>query len=111
LADADSIRVDGERRLGGRVQEGGLLTFCTSTRDGDDLAGQIADTEAFLGAHFKELERLIRRKDVDDATLDFAIDIRVDGTRVAFQFDRFPRSLVSLAARLGLAIEVSLYPQ
>jgi len=60
--------------------------------------------------HRAELQRLGRASGVASITLDFPIELRIDGTSTIAQFDRFPASLVALAGQLGLALELSIYP-
>jgi hypothetical protein len=41
--------------------------------------------------------------------LDFSIYLRI-GRKVVAQFDRFPVSLVRAAGKLGIGLELSIYP-
>ena len=75
-----------------------------------DLPSQISDAERFLETHREELQRLAESPGVVDLTLDFPINLRIDGASVVAQFDRFPASLTRLAGHLGIALELSIYP-
>lgn len=75
------------------------------------LEDQIRDAISFLELHQDKLRRISEIKEVDEAVLDFGIELRIDEERVVFQFDRFPNRLLKLAGDLGLDIEVSIYPQ
>lgn len=76
----------------------------------DKLSGQVGDAIAFLQRHQRTLARLREIPEVEDARLDFPIDLRIDRKNVAAQFDYFPPELVSLAGELGLGLELSIYP-
>jgi hypothetical protein len=97
------------RRPGGERHEESGLGISVSDAPWSDLPAQVADAEVFLRDCQAELARL-GTAGVEDLTLDFPIELRIDGDRVAAQFDRFPASLVKLAGALGIALELSLYP-
>jgi hypothetical protein len=86
------------------------LNIVVSDAPLSDLPAQVADAEHFLTANRGEIERLAQSPGVTDLTLDFAIELRIDGENVMAQFDRFPTSLVRLAGTLGLALGASIYP-
>jgi hypothetical protein len=104
-----AIHKRGTPRLPGRVHKSSGINIVVSDASWSDLPSQIADAEQFLGKHSREVERLMRFRGVEGAVLDFPINLRI-GDRVAAQFDRFPASLVRVAGRLGLALELSIYP-
>src|SRR5262245_33247816 len=85
----------GEPRLprshseGPRYETSGI-TIEVSLAPRSNLEAQIADAEAFLRAHCSELQRLAAAPGLEDLTLDFPTCLRIDGERVAAQFDRFP---------------------
>lgn len=72
----------------------------------DDLNEQIRDALAFMQKYEQEILDLTSRRDVDGATLDFAVAWR-DGN--ASQSDHLPRNLIREVARFGLDIDVSHY--
>jgi hypothetical protein len=67
---------------------------------------QVRETQTFLGRHETEIRRLRRFKGVDSACVDFGVDPE-EG--VAVQSWRFPENLISLANRLRLELELSVY--
>ncbi len=78
-----------------------------SDAPGDDLPAQVEDAIQFLAAHHAELTRLMASSGMDGAVLDFGIERR----DVVVQCDTLPAPLIRLAGELGLAIEISLYPE
>ncbi len=99
----------GTPRLPGRVHESSGFNIAVSDASWSDLPSQIADAEQFLSRHSREIERLMRFPGVEGAVLDFPVNLRI-GDGVVAQFDRFPASLVRAAGRLGLSLELSIYP-
>jgi hypothetical protein len=75
-----------------------------------DLSTQVSDAQRFLEMNRADILRLAGRPDVADLTLDFSIPLRIDGERVAAQFELLPASLVRLAGESGIALELSIYP-
>jgi hypothetical protein len=73
----------------GRVHEASGLAIAVSGASWSDLATQVTDAERFLAAHRAEILRLVHFPGVEEATLDFSLDLRI-GDGVAAQFDRFP---------------------
>jgi hypothetical protein len=72
----------------------------------DNLSRQISFTIRFLEKYKNEIRRLVRFEGLDGPpVLDFGINNR----NFPAQFDRFPSELVSMAGKLGLAIELSRY--
>lgn len=105
----------GEPRLprskpGGPSHDTSGLIVAVSDAAWSDLPGQVADAERFLKAHKAEIQRLAHAPSVTDLVLDFPIELRIDGSSIVAQFDRFPAPLVGLAGQLGLALELSFYP-
>lgn len=72
-----------------------------------NLAEQARDAVTFIVTHEAELAALAVMPDVDDVRLDFPVYRR----DVFVQCELFPRDLVRLAGRVGLALELSLYPE
>jgi hypothetical protein len=71
----------------------------------------VSDAIAFLQKHRRTLAQLQVMPEVEDARLDFPLDLRIDRTNVFTQCDFFPAELVSLAGALGSALELSIYPR
>ena len=86
--------------------------FKVDVSDGawDSLSSQVLDAIAFLRKHRRALAKLRSNPKVEDARLDFPLDLRIDRKNVYAQFNYFPAELVSLAGALGLGLELSLYP-
>jgi hypothetical protein len=80
-----------------------------SDKKWSDLPGQIRDVLRFLRRHRNALAALRTKYKVTDMRLDFPNQLRI-GTRVAAQFDYFPPELILLAGKLGIGIQMSLYP-
>jgi hypothetical protein len=74
-----------------------------------DLPKQVRLAERFLKKNAREIKRLVRFRGVESVTLDFPSNLRIGHRNVAVQSDHFPRSLVHLAAQLGLALELTTY--
>lgn len=111
LQPYDSFR-KGDRRFpqsrrSPKVWEVGGFKCLVSDREGD-LAGQVADAIAFLTRNHDDLVRLSGFP-VESAYLDFGYDCRL-GEEVHIQCEWLPPELLRLAGKLGLAIELSLYP-
>lgn len=83
------------------------FNIAVSPKDSHDFATQVKDALEFLGRHRRAVRALCRRKGVDSATLDF----RVERRSVAAAPVKFPLDLVRLAGGLGLALELSSYPE
>jgi hypothetical protein len=86
------------------------INLAVSDRSWSELPAQMKDAEEFLTANRSELDRLTNSPGVTDATLDFPVELRINGETVVAQCDRFPASLVSIAGALGIALELSIYP-
>jgi hypothetical protein len=72
-----------------------------------DLPSQARDAVRFLTDHYGELARLTAWRGVEGAVLDFGVERR----DVVVQCESLPAPLIRLAGGLGLAIELSLYPE
>jgi hypothetical protein len=77
-----------------------------SDADTSHFDQQANDAIAFLQMREDRLRRLVSLHGVDYAGLDFAIAMRSD---LASQSTKLPAALISLAAKLGLGIELSHY--
>lgn len=104
----------GEPRIGtkpeGKKHTLSGLAIQTSSADFHELSVQIKDTITFLQSNKLKLQHIRATKEVQHATLDFAIELRIDHKKVVFQFERFPADLLLLAGELGIDLEVSIYP-
>ena len=113
--EACSVFRVGEPRLKSRpheaVHDKSGFNVEVSDSSWDGLPGQVADAIAFLRKHRRSLAKLSSMPDVEDITLDFPLDLRIDRKNVFTQFDHFPAELVSLAGALGLGLELSIYPR
>ena len=85
------------------------LKINVSDKGWDDLTGQIDDAILFLDTNSAALEQLVAFPNVDRLTLDFPVDLRIDGTTIVGQSDFLPPSLLKLAGTIGIWIELSLY--
>jgi hypothetical protein len=78
-----------------------------SGRTRTDYGGQLRETIRFLKAAMPAIKRMRRFPGVDGAVLDFGSEMNPEAV---FHYREFPEELVGLAARGGLALELSLYP-
>lgn len=81
-----------------------------SSKDWNDLPGQIDDAIEFLRRHHSDLRRLRDERGIDDVRLDFPYHLRIGINNVVVQFDYLPPALITLAGQLGIGIELSLWP-
>jgi hypothetical protein len=79
-----------------------------SDADGSDIAGQIADAFRFLDEFGAEIDRLRSLPGVKSTCLDFGVNCMHDTLGVHFL--RFPPALLERMSRLGIELEVSIYP-
>jgi len=91
----------------GRRNRRSGCNIIVSKMDFSDFPGQVRDAVRFLSGKSRAIRTLMRRPGVESASLDFGVERRPEAV---VQVDSFPRELVSLAGRLGLSIELSLYP-
>ena len=84
------------------------FNIVVSKKEFSDFAGQVRDAMGFLGHHRRAIRALRRRKGVEGATLDFGVERRAEAV---VQVQVFPEDLVRLAGQLGLALELSVYPE
>lgn len=84
---------------------------CIGTSDAEwsDLPAQVAETERFLLTHQEAIQSLGNMPGIEDFLLDFPIELRADGVKIAVQTDLFPSSLVRIAATMGLGLALSIY--
>jgi hypothetical protein len=102
------------QRKGGRQKnKDSGLTAGVSNASWSKLAAQVHDAEQFLVTYRKELARLARCPGLEYLILDFPIYLRIGnksrGSIIAVQSDRFPASLVRIAGKLGIGLELSIY--
>jgi hypothetical protein len=117
--DVSALLPDGVYRRGeprgssakpdGEVHAESGMNISVSDAPWSDLTAQVADAERFLEDHEEEIRRLSRFPGIEDLVLDFPVDQRI-GRSVVVQSDRLPVSLVAAAGKLGLALEISIYP-
>jgi hypothetical protein len=86
------------------------LMIQASKADFNDLNAQIKDTIRFLRRNKQKLQHISLTKEVQYATLDFGVDLRIDKKKVLTQSELFPSELLRLAGELDLDIELSIYP-
>jgi hypothetical protein len=98
----------GERRTPRRPpSKDAGFNLLVSDAPGGDLPSQARDAVRILTEHHEELARLMAWEGVEGAVLDFGVERR----GVVVQCEAFPAPLIRLAGGLGLAIELSLYPE
>ena len=85
-------------------------SIVTSSKDFDDLKGQIEDTARFLNEHKNNLKVIASTANIDHAIIDFGIDSIINENQLTQTF-RFPKDLIELCAELRLEIEVSIYKE
>ena len=86
--------------------EGGIAHFHVSDAGFDNLEAQITDAIAFLRSKEEQIRSAMSRSGASGA-LDFAVEWR----EAPIQSNRFSAELVQAAGHLGLALELSHYPQ
>jgi hypothetical protein len=84
------------------------ISFDVSNKEWDQFPEQIIDTIAFLKLYFSKLEELISNYNISDAYLDFPLYSRLTD-EIVNQNDLLPRELISIAGKLNLGIEMSIY--
>ena len=80
-----------------------------SEKEWDDLDGQIEDAIDFLEKYKEQLEFLNENFSVYDIRLDFPYYCRIFN-KFRVQCDYLPPELLCKAGKLGIGIELSLYP-
>ena len=93
--------------------EGEKLTFSsieTSKANFDNLKKQIEDTIRFLKRNKDKLLNIKLTKGIENAVLNFGIELRIDREKIFIQSDIFPTILLKLAGEVSLDIELSIYP-
>jgi hypothetical protein len=81
-----------------------------STREWDDLPGQIDDAKTFLAERRIDLLRLRATPGVTDLEIDFPIHLRIGTNDIAVQSDSFPPDLLLAAGSLGIAVTFTIWP-
>jgi hypothetical protein len=84
------------------------ISFDVSEKEWDNLVGQIDDAIVFLEKNFDYLQELITTHNISEAYLDFPLYSRLDDN-IVNQNDHIPSKLISLAGKLSLGIEMSIY--
>jgi hypothetical protein len=86
------------------------ISIDVSEKDFDEFKGQVTDAITFLQTHFDELSALIKANEVTDAYLDFPLYSRLTSD-IVNQNDHLPKELITLAGKLNIGIEMSIYSQ
>ena len=73
----------------------------------DHLARQFREAERYLLAHSRVLRKLRHWPGVEGVDLDFGVEWKAD---TVVQSSRIPETLVAAAGRLGVALEITMYP-
>ena len=81
-----------------------------STKEWNDLPGQIEDAKAFLRRYDAELRRLGAFPGCEGMSIDFPMNLRIGTNDIAVQWDTFPAALLLLAGTLGVDITFTIYP-
>lgn len=80
-----------------------------STREWDDLSGQIGDAKEFLARHRTDIERLRALPGVSDLEIDFPIRLRIGTNDIVVQSNSFPADLLLAAGSLGIAVTFTIW--
>lgn len=96
---------------GGRKNESSGFTVGVSDAPWDSVGSQVSDALRFLQTHATAIAELRATPGVEDIRLDFPVDLRIDGDAFVMQSETFPMELVRLAGTLGVALEITIYPQ
>ena len=96
------------RRKHGAPPQDALATFNFTISDstGDHVPAQIQESAIFLSQNADTIRRLRKLPGVEDLCLDFSWDFPKESIG---QSNRFPCSLLTLCATLGVDIDVSVY--
>lgn len=107
-----SVREKGEFRSSKETEKYAEfgISLVVSDADWDAFPDQVIDAIEFLEMHFVELKKLVEDSEVEHAFLDFPIYSRLNDD-IINQNDHLPRKLVSLAGKLNLGIEMSIYSE
>jgi hypothetical protein len=84
---------------------------CIGVSDAEwsDLAAQVSDAEQFLISNRMAIEALAAMPGIEDFLLDFPIELRADGIKIATQTDIFSPALVRIAGVFGLGLALTIY--
>ena len=84
---------------------------CIGVSDAEwsDLAAQVSDAEQFLISNRIAIEALAAMPGIEDFLLDFPIELRADGIKIATQTDIFSPALVRIAGTFGLGLALTIY--
>ena len=103
-------REKGETRYAGssKVNERFSISFNVSTKEWDDFKGQVEDAISFLRQWEFEISQFALQYPPDLFYLDFPLYSRLDD-EIICQGDYLPAELISLAGKVGLGVEMSIY--
>jgi hypothetical protein len=85
---------------------GPYFTFVASDADFCDFELQVEEATKFLEKHSDDISGIIALNGVEDAILDFGIELRDVAIHCDFLTPRFLRA----AAEVGVTVELSHYP-
>lgn len=85
------------------------VAISVSDASWSQLRAQIRDAEEFLAKHGREITRLSRFPGVEHLVLEFNTVVPI-GRKLIMQAHRFPAPLVRNAGKLGIALELAIYP-
>jgi hypothetical protein len=84
------------------------MNIVVSEKEFSEFDGQLNDARKFLVRYGQAVRALRRREGVEGAVLDFGVERRPEAV---VQVQVFPETIVRLAGQLGLALELSFYPE
>lgn len=87
------------------------ISIEVSNADFNDFKTQINDAIIFLRENEEKLKTMTTTKGIEYAALDFGVELKVNQEMNSFtQSHTFPQSLLVLAGRCSLDLELSVYP-
>lgn len=90
----------------GRRYDDSGTTFVASDADFDEFGQQLDEATGFLETHCCQITSMASFEGVQNATLDFGIELR----DVAIHCDTLPPRFLKAAAAAGISVELSHYP-
>ncbi|WP_143486004.1 hypothetical protein [Pseudomonas sp. PA15(2017)] len=94
------------RPLEGKTHRDSGANFAASEADFDELPLQLAEATIFLETHASALARLVATPGVQSATLDLGLAFQEGNIAQSLHF---PSTFINLAARIGIALNMSQY--
>jgi hypothetical protein len=108
--DATKVYRRGEPRLSTRLRARERVSgfnAVVSDAERDQLARQLREAERYLRTHSRLLRRLRHWPGVEGVNLDFGVEWKADAV---VQSSRIPEALVAAAGRVGITLEITMYP-